>query len=57
MDMLTKEITKLRSTLNDAEGLVVDKDRELKSIQIRLKDMGKENRANAEKLAKMVSIY
>jgi predicted nucleic acid-binding Zn-ribbon protein len=57
MDQLTKEITKLRSTLNDAESIVVDKDRDLKAIQIRLKDMGKESRATNEKLAKMVSIY
>jgi len=57
MDLLTKEISKLKANLNDAEGLVGDKDRELKAKYIQLKDMNKENRTTNEKLAKMQSIY
>lgn len=53
MELLTREVVKLKSTLNDAEGLVVDKDRDLKAIQIKLKDMNKENKVNNEKLSKL----
>jgi len=57
MDLLTKEISKLKANLDNAEGLVGDKERELKAKYIQLKDMNKENRTTNEKLAKMQSIY